>query len=298
MTNYTSHSDYRAMLAGIRSDPADDLKRLVLADWLDERGELERAELIRVQCADLYTVSCQQVKYPLADVSGQESLADIEMRCLDYQDGRSEVVENWCRQCKLRHRVLQIIESWDDEATRHVPHPFRANGWTGYVVKTYERGFLHTVRGPLSSLIGGECGRCGGTGRQSGELWAHQFCPQCHGTGRTVGVLPELVREGVVERVEVTDREPWTDGVQEFEPSEYGWCWWREAEWGNRGGANNQLGNLPDSIIDVMADIYQYHRVTWNGPRDNQHIGFPTRNAAVSALSAALIQWAESEGEK
>ena len=34
---------YRAILAA----PADDAPRLVYADWLEERGDLERAELIR-----------------------------------------------------------------------------------------------------------------------------------------------------------------------------------------------------------------------------------------------------------
>ena len=44
------HPDYRGFLAAIRATPADDLPRLALADWLDERGEHARAEFIRVQC--------------------------------------------------------------------------------------------------------------------------------------------------------------------------------------------------------------------------------------------------------
>jgi uncharacterized protein (TIGR02996 family) len=40
-----------ALLAAIRADPDDDVPRLVYADWLDEHGQPERAELIRVQCA-------------------------------------------------------------------------------------------------------------------------------------------------------------------------------------------------------------------------------------------------------
>jgi uncharacterized protein (TIGR02996 family) len=38
---------YRAVLA----DPEDDAPRLIYADWLDEHGQPERAEFIRVQCA-------------------------------------------------------------------------------------------------------------------------------------------------------------------------------------------------------------------------------------------------------
>src|SRR5262245_25005118 len=39
-----------AFLEDIRTHPEDDTPRLVYADWLDERGDADRAELIRVQC--------------------------------------------------------------------------------------------------------------------------------------------------------------------------------------------------------------------------------------------------------
>ncbi|HVK11360.1 MAG TPA: TIGR02996 domain-containing protein [Gemmataceae bacterium] len=42
--------DAAPFLAAIRAAPADDAPRLVYADWLDERGQPERAEFIRVQC--------------------------------------------------------------------------------------------------------------------------------------------------------------------------------------------------------------------------------------------------------
>lgn len=49
-----------ALLAAIRAHPDEDTPRLVYADWLDEHGEGERAELIRVQCelARLHTCEC------------------------------------------------------------------------------------------------------------------------------------------------------------------------------------------------------------------------------------------------
>lgn len=49
MTDYATHPDYIALLRGVCEDPADDLPRLVLADYLDENGHGDRAELIRVQ---------------------------------------------------------------------------------------------------------------------------------------------------------------------------------------------------------------------------------------------------------
>src|SRR6516164_5178059 len=40
-----------SFLQAIIDNPDDDAPRLVYADWLDEHGDPERAEFIRVQCA-------------------------------------------------------------------------------------------------------------------------------------------------------------------------------------------------------------------------------------------------------
>jgi uncharacterized protein (TIGR02996 family) len=44
-----THAD--AFLAAIVAEPGADVHRLVMADWLDENGQAERADFIRVQCA-------------------------------------------------------------------------------------------------------------------------------------------------------------------------------------------------------------------------------------------------------
>src|SRR5262249_27249798 len=44
-------TDRHALFQAVLDQPDDDLPRLALADWLDEYGEAERAELIRLQCA-------------------------------------------------------------------------------------------------------------------------------------------------------------------------------------------------------------------------------------------------------
>jgi uncharacterized protein (TIGR02996 family) len=42
---------HEAFLQAILERPEDDVPRLVYADWLDENGDSERAEFIRLQCA-------------------------------------------------------------------------------------------------------------------------------------------------------------------------------------------------------------------------------------------------------
>lgn len=51
MTAAAIPSDRAALLAAIRRDPDSDTPRLVYADLLDDAGESDRAEFIRVQCA-------------------------------------------------------------------------------------------------------------------------------------------------------------------------------------------------------------------------------------------------------
>src|SRR5688572_11174139 len=41
---------HEAFLRSISETPDDDAPRLIFADWLDERGECDRAEFIRTQC--------------------------------------------------------------------------------------------------------------------------------------------------------------------------------------------------------------------------------------------------------
>jgi uncharacterized protein (TIGR02996 family) len=62
-----------ALLAACRARPADDLPRLVLADWLDENGQPERAEFVRIQV---------EVSHPTADVERIRGLKKREAELL------------------------------------------------------------------------------------------------------------------------------------------------------------------------------------------------------------------------
>lgn len=62
-----------ALLAACRARPADDLPRLVLADWLDENGDPDRAEFVRVQV---------ELSHPTADAKRTRELKEAERRLL------------------------------------------------------------------------------------------------------------------------------------------------------------------------------------------------------------------------
>lgn len=181
------------LLAAIKANPADDLPRLVAADFLEENGESERAEWMRFSIASPSVMGCM----------GDSS---VGQGC-PYTPGRGEKL--WCPNC-------DIAIGWG--------LPERIAGEGGY---EYLRGFVHTVRAPLSALIGGECPTC--------VSWMENHdCYNCNGTGRTVGVLPELVKREPVERVEVTDMPIFPSGGNSTYyvgglgrlPSEY----WRELD--------------------------------------------------------------------
>ena len=61
-------SDEAALLAAILAHPDEDTPRLMYADWLQENGQPERAEFIRIQCA------------PDADEAAEERAAELEER--------------------------------------------------------------------------------------------------------------------------------------------------------------------------------------------------------------------------
>jgi uncharacterized protein (TIGR02996 family) len=60
---------HEAFLQAILEAPTDDLPRLVYADWLDENGEHERAELIRLQPVGR--------QYQALDAAGQTAKLDL-----------------------------------------------------------------------------------------------------------------------------------------------------------------------------------------------------------------------------
>jgi uncharacterized protein (TIGR02996 family) len=61
-------SDEAALLAAILAHPDEDTPRLIFADWLEENGQPERAEFIRIQCD------------PNADEAAEQRAEELEER--------------------------------------------------------------------------------------------------------------------------------------------------------------------------------------------------------------------------
>jgi uncharacterized protein (TIGR02996 family) len=75
-------NDRAAFLAAIIVEPDDDLPRLVYADWLDEHGEPERAEFIRVQCR----ITAMEREYDPQSLLPDSHPAHAEYRALRRRD--------------------------------------------------------------------------------------------------------------------------------------------------------------------------------------------------------------------
>ena len=129
-------ADGPALLAAIRAAPADDAPRLVYADWLDEHGEPERADLIRAQCE-------------VARRSDEPPHGPTVVRA-NFFDPTGVPVPCRCTLCVARTRQEELLASprdRDDYAVRGGQRP----DWAGEPVRTYaqfwawERGFVGKV---------------------------------------------------------------------------------------------------------------------------------------------------------
>jgi uncharacterized protein (TIGR02996 family) len=73
----TDMSDEAALLAAIQAHPDEDTPRLMYADWLDEHGQPERAEFIRLQCAPDAGEAAEDRATELEERNGAKWLAGL-----------------------------------------------------------------------------------------------------------------------------------------------------------------------------------------------------------------------------
>jgi len=174
-----------ALLAAILSSPVDDTPRLIYADWLEERGEVDYAEFIRcqVQLARLGELQCKT-----CNGRGWDSISDMDSDDCIY-----------CDLGRLRRRERELwhqLPTWKEfvpwalgiatetDATQFTIYPngapsFLAIVSRGFIVSVtldwqtwlrhHERLFWsprQTVECPdLDGSVSAKCSTCDGTGR-------------------------------------------------------------------------------------------------------------------------------------
>jgi uncharacterized protein (TIGR02996 family) len=277
-----------AWLSSILEMPEDDLRRLVFADWLEERNrgdDADRAEFIRVQIR-----IAEYERQPIP--KGVRKLADTVSAFFPPERVYSAVEPADVKKC--REREYQLFE-------RYKCRWFGGDSWAIYYLgheredadahlrgAIVTRGFVGEVACNLTEWFGSYCEGCSGVGDDGGRLDTHTICPTCSGTGQKRPIGPAAVAVHPIQRVTITDLQPWTEATNSVELDGYGWCWWRESAWAGSEASSNRIGNLPDDVFDLMAELYPDNRMIWGGPPR-----FPTPEAANDALSRTLIKWAK-----
>jgi uncharacterized protein (TIGR02996 family) len=107
-------SDERALLAAIRESPDDDLPRLAHADWFEERGDLPRAEFVRVQIA--------RARLPWDDGRQSELLARERVLLIEHGPDWLPPQVPWHSVRFRRGHVEEFVES--DDAPLRGAMPF------------------------------------------------------------------------------------------------------------------------------------------------------------------------------
>jgi len=215
MRGFTEMTERDLLLQAILDNPDADGPRLILADHLEEHGEMARASFIRVQvelakrgCVDVWCEKIIKEKYP------------IGVRC--------EIADE-CDALRQREReLLQKHLGWFDQST--VPY-FNSDGRISIgskggfgppVFATFSRGFVSQIECKLASWIGGECAVC--QIDPTGDFTYHRNeCRCCHGIGTIPGIGPALVRQHPVRMVatEVNDFEQLPEEVKRAIPMEF-----------------------------------------------------------------------------
>ena len=237
--------------------PEDDTLRLAYADWLDEHGDPDRAEFIRLQFR-LRDWPHRRNPDPYAGD------LDLRPRCGNH----------WCRKLDPCHRCVDWAKAVVRQEDLIAAHP----EWT--VVPCPAMG------GP-GPPCGGICPACGGSGvllagyhvDYASGLPAAVWCPLADvwRDGAPTAWAAEVVRHTPVTMFVMNDREPELYEVA----GAHEWTWSRAAN-----GAPLRH-TIPDAVFDLLAG-YAPSRLS---NAENLWRDYDTPAAAVEAAAAALGKW-------
>ncbi len=263
--------DEAALLRTIVERAFDDAPRLVYADWLDENGDPDRAEFIRVQCELAET----------ADEHGDR-----------FWDGQlSDGPESYRHRKALRRRQRELLDAHGVEWARPIAEAVGAKKW-GYGGPTcgptdrlakvnweFCRGFVESVTCTLADWYGAPCGRCDGDGRAHGADRPFEGppgpCPVCKGSRRTPALGPRVVACQPVTGVTLTDRVPLMTAHGHY--------------WAGYAPIPSLAHDLPPGVFAALAEPCRVEGT------DGRLKFYPTRDDALAALSHACVSRARSE---
>ena len=160
-------TDHAAFLRSIIAHADDDLPRLVYADWLEENGQADRAEFIRVQC----------------ELAKEPTTCD-RMFC----DGKLVVCDDCKRWKMLRRRDKDLLDTpiIIDERGRLQPRCLWAVGCgLGWADFEYRRGFVEQISCTWSDWL------------QRGDA-IRRACPL-----RRVRLMPVPAGRGIMRDIEI-----------------------------------------------------------------------------------------------
>lgn len=272
MNDILEHSEYIAQVKGIIAQPKDDLPRLVLADWLEEHGQPELAEFIRVQCELAKVDTGKRGWQFIADGSS----IDAEHRAVRDDNPHIE---------RLQRREMELwntpgfADKFTSLTTCVLPDSKKTQFHlgTGYgPLLTVRRGLLIVRRGFVAEVHCRLADWCGGACLWIDRRDDHDGCPHCSGTGRIPGIGESVVAHHPVETVRVTNKAPTETGS--------GWAWWRHT-------GLDDTDILPVEVFDRLpdADAVPFAH--------GERLCFSTREDAFTALSTACLLLARSRGK-
>lgn len=290
-----------ALITAILDAPDDDLPRLVLADWLDEHGENDRAEFIRLQielapfnvrsrggnaaipthrckvCAALWVLWVDDGGWSLCSANCEPCCDNVKM--LDQIEPLTPaVIDLFCRE---QNKLIAHAREWFGSAipgasvsnwSPHNPVPyFVLPGDFANIEIT--RGFVGGVSLPMAAFIGDGI-RCSDCAESPADPETNVVeCRRCDSTGILFEpVSGELFALHPLTTVRLDDRTP-----NDYGPPEDGcrFGWLSEHEHGGPAG-------LPRELLKLI-------------PRTGPYGGrWPTAEEAQAALSDACVAWGRS----
>lgn len=282
-----------AMLLAIQADPGDDTPRLAFADWLQENGEPERAEFIRVQCELAGPIECKGWGCRLCTSPTFVTPVYAVEECGCSRKKHKEA---------LRRREREL---WATAPGRVIQHPcqwFDIPGWAiladvgqtkvcwttpdyGEVIGTVSRGFVSEIRLDSRTFLGGPCDFCSGRGHfQTSGSYAE--CPRCVGplgvgTGRVPGLAADLFARHPITAVTFTDLNPWERVTY---PG-------RAYSWTRADGTDPHVrpaGAVPAVLFERMWEDNPAARVWGEDPPDVM-LEWTDPESPARALSAAAV---------